>query len=409
MARTARGKRAARIFLALLLIAAVLGFVYGDELRRVYRVNHLFDADVIVENFRSMDTLFPTSPVAAGGTISHFERAPGPLPSHYVYRGKRKSVRQFLEETWTTGLITIADGKMVYEEYFLGNEVGSRTISWSVAKSVVSALIGIAIAEGHISGTGAAVTDYVPELEGTGYGNVTIEDVLTMSSGVRFDEDYGDFNSDINRMGRAIAFNTAIDEFVASLKPARPPGTYHHYVSMDTQVLAMVLREATGESLSSYMQSRLWQPLGAGASAFWLIDRNGMELAFGCLNATLRDYARFGQLYLQEGDWAGHQIVPADWVRRSVNPRAARLQPGPNPSSDSVLGYGYQWWIPGGDEDDYLAIGIYNQFIYVNPTRAVVIAKSSAYPRYNTDGVAKELETIAMFRSIAEQIANETR
>lgn len=397
--------------IAILLVLAVtlLAGVYGDDLRRVYRVNHLFDPDVIVANFRSMDNIFDARGVAASSMPLQFERHSRVLPEFYDFEDERRPLAQFLADTWTTGLVVLVDGKLAHQEYFLGNDSSSRTISWSVAKSVVSALVGIALGEGLIADVNEAVTTYVPSLAGSGYADATLEDVLTMSSGVRFDEDYGDFNSDINRMGRAVAFGTSIDDFVRSLKPERPPGTYHHYVSMDTQVLAMVLREATGESLSSYMRSRLWQRIGTEADAYWLVDRNGVELAFGCLNATLRDYARFGQLYLQGGTWEGEQIVPAEWVKKSVSPDAARLQPGPNPSSDSVLGYGYQWWIPGDDEDDFLALGIYNQFIYINPSRSVVIAKSSAYPYYNSDGVAKELETIAMFRAIARHLDRSDR
>jgi CubicO group peptidase (beta-lactamase class C family) len=138
-----------------------------------------------------------------------------------------------------------------------------------------------------------------------------------MSSGIRFNENYGEFLSDINRLGRAIAFDSSLDEFVASLKRERTPGTFHQYVSMDTQVLGMLLRETTGETIASYLESRIWKKLGMESDAYWLVDRNGMELAFGGLNAVLRDYARLGQLYLNEGEWEGQQIVPAAWVRAS--------------------------------------------------------------------------------------------
>ena len=248
------------------------------------------------------------------------------------------------------------------------------------------------------------VSDYAPSLRGTGYEGVSIKDVLQMSSGIRFNEDYGDFFSDINRMGRAIAFNTSLDEFVGSLRRERTPGTFHHYISTDTQVLGMVLRGATNETLASYLQSRIWQRIGMESDAYWMIDCNGMELAFGGLNATLRDYARFGQLYLNGGEWSGKQIVPLAWIRASITPDAPHLQPGDNPASSSVLGYGYQWWIPPQPDGDYLAIGIYNQFIYVHPGHKLVIAKSSAYPSYNLDGDEKELETIAIFRAIATHL-----
>ena len=333
-----------------------------------------------------------------------FERNLRDLPSTYVYKGQPKRISDFLAQTWTTGMVVLQDGAIVHENYYRGNTASSKVISWSVAKSFISALVGIAVDEGRIRDIHQPVTDYVPNLRGTGYDRVSIKDALQMSSGIRFNEDYASFGSDINRLGRAIALGDSLDEFVASLRRERMPGTFHHYVSMDTQVLGMVLRAATGETLASYLESRIWQKIGMESDAYWLIDRNGMELAFGGLNAVLRDYARVGQLYLNEGRWAGEQVVPWKWVRASVTPDAPHLQPG-NPNSSWVLGYGYQWWIPQQPDGDYLAIGVYNQFIYVYPEKGIVIAKSSAYPAYNADGQDKELETIAVFRAIARHLA----
>lgn len=392
---------ASLIAAALLLVVAAL---YRAEIQRVYKVINLFDRQNIVINFRSMEHLFPTKTVRRGDTVYEFERDPRELPTRYRFRDRTKSIADFLHETWTTGLVVIHGDRIVFEEYYRGNTPNSKTISWSLAKSFVSALIGIAVAEGRIENIRQPVTDYVPKLRGTGYDGVAIRDVLQMSSGVRFNEDYGDFFSDINRLGRAVAFSKPLDELVASLERERPPGTYNKYVSIDTQVLAMVLRAATGETLTKSLESRIWQPMGAEADAHWLIDSNGMELAFGGLNAVLRDYARFGLLYLHEGRWQGRQIVPADWVRASILPDAPHLQPGDNPLSNSVLGYGYQWWIPQQPDGDFLAIGIYNQFIYIYPRYNVVIAKSSAYPDYNHDGTDKELESIAVFRAIASEL-----
>ena len=387
-----------------IILSIVFSMVDQKELVRVYQVVRLFESAEIVNNFRSMDSMFDTAQVRRGPVTNQFERNLQDLPTTYVYKGQTRKTSDFLEETWTTGIVVLMDGTIVFERYYRDNTAASKTISWSVAKSFVSALVGIAVEEGHIRDIHQPVTDYVPTLRGTGYDGVSIKNVLQMSSGIGFNEDYGDFFSDINRMGRAIAFNTPLDDFVASLRRERPPGTFHHYVSTDTQVLGMVLRAATGETLASYLESRIWQKIGMESDAYWLIDRNGMELAFGGLNAVLRDYARFGQLYLNEGKWAGKQVVPAEWIRASVTPDAPHLQPG-NPNSSWVLGYGYQLWIPQQPDGDYLAIGVYNQFIYVYPKKGIVIAKSSAYPAYNVDGPDRELETIAVFRAIARQVA----
>ncbi|MEN6423228.1 MAG: serine hydrolase, partial [Smithella sp.] len=238
----------------------------------------------------------------------------------------------------------------------------------------------------------------------SGYNGVSIKNVLQMSSGVRFNEDYGDFNSDINRMGRYFALNMPLADFVASLKAERKPGTFHHYVSMDTQVLGMILRAATGKTLSEYTEEKLWKPLGMESDAYWLIDSSGMEAAFGGLNVTLRDYARFGRLYLKNGNWNGKQIIPEAWCKASVTPDAPHLMPGKRSNASWVLGYGYQWWIPENPDGDYLAFGIYGQAIYVYPRYNIVIAKTSAYSDYNKDGEDMEIESIEVFRTIARNL-----
>ncbi len=398
----ARLLKAGVVALVVLLVGAG---VFNRPIVRLYRVITLFEPHGVVENFRTMDRMFESRVIHRGGPPYVFERAPGNLPEIYSYNGSTRRVKEFLDATWTTGLIVIHDDKILFEEYYRGNTESSRCISWSMGKSFVSALVGIALEEGAIQDVGDPVTRYVPFLKGTGYDGVPIKHVLQMSSGIRFNEDYGDFFADINRMGRAFALNRSMDDFVASLENEREPGTRHHYVSMDTQVLGMVLREVLGRDLSSILEEKIWQTIGMESNASWIIDGNGMELAFGGLNAVLRDYARFGLLYLHEGRWNDRQVVPAHWVRASVTPDAPHLLPGKNPHSSSVLGYGYQWWIPEDPEGDFVAIGIYNQFIYVHPGYNVVIAKTSAYADYNVDGDEKELESIAMFRDIARHVS----
>lgn len=386
----------------LVLISAICGLLH-KKLIRVYQVITLFYPNRIVNNFRKMDAIFAAAPIHRPAVSHTFARQPTDLPKTYIYQGQNKDIATWFDESWTTGLVAIKDEAIIFEEYYRGNSETSKTISWSMSKSIVSALLGIAVAEGHIHSIQNPVTQYVHILKNTGYDEVAIKDVLQMSSGVRFDENYAAFFSDINRMGRTLAFDGAIDNFVCSLEREQTPGTYNHYVSMDTQVLAMVLRQATGESIQAYSESRLWQKIGMESDAYWLVDSQGIELAFGGLNAILRDYARFGLLYLQQGQWLDTQVVPAEWIKASVTPDAPHLQPGENVLSDSTFGYGYQWWIPPERADDFLAIGIYNQFIYVNPRHRVVIAQSAAYPDYERDGAEKSHEAIAVFRTIAAQ------
>ena len=390
----------------LVLVVLAAAGIYRKEIVRLYHVLHLFDADVIVDNFRSMEGIFDFHTVHRSGPVYRFPRIPKPLPETYTYKGKNRSVGEWIKWTDTTGLVVIHDGAVAFENYYKGNDAASRCISWSVGKSFVSALVGFALQEKKIEDLMDPVTRYVPFLKGSGYDGVPLKHVLQMSSGIGFNEDYGDFNSDINRMGRTFALATPMDDFVASLNNQRPPGTHHHYVSMDTQVLGMVLREAVGKSLSAYLEEKLWSRLGMESDAYWIVDSREMELAFGTLNVTLRDFARFGQFYLDQGKtFQGERLLSPAWIRASVTPDAPHLQPGAgNPGSDSPLGYGYQWWIPETPDGDYSAIGVYGQFIYVHPEHRTVIAKTSAYVDYNNTGDEMEFESLAVFRAIAENM-----
>ncbi len=389
-----------------LVIAALLvSLYYAPYAVRGYQMIHLYDEDRIVDNFLGMDRIFPVREVAASSRPGSFAEAPMALPKSFTYQGRELDLEQYLADNKSTGMLVLRDGAIVFEEYWLGHEREGRHISWSVAKSFVSALVGIAVAEGKIASIELPITDYLPLFGGTGYDGVPIRDILEMSSGVRFDEDYADFDSDINRFGRAIGFGGAMDQFARTLARERPPGTYHHYVSIDTQVLAMLLVAVTGETISELLQRQIWEPVGMAYPAYWLLDASGMEVALGGLNATLRDYARFGQLYLDGGRAGNRQIVPAGWVRDSTTARASHLVTGPgNPGSSSTWGYGYQWWIPDPDLGDFTAAGIYNQYIYVNPKQRVVIAKNSANRRFIAERQATKDEHIALFRAIANHV-----
>ncbi len=401
--RSRRLLRAVGVALGLLVAVALF---YRSELTQLYRVAHLFDPDVIVYNFQHMDELFPTHTVARGERVFEFGRVGGyQLPERFPYRDQIYDTEEFLERTVSTGLLVVKDDDIVYERYWRGHSPESRHIAWSVSKSVVSALFGIAVAEGHIADIMQPVTDYVPELEGSGYDGVPIKHVLQMSSGVRFDENYGDPGSDINRMGRVVALGSTLLEFSASLEREREPGTLQHYVSMDTQVLGTILVRATGQDLATYTSEKLWKPLGMELDAFWMVDDSGMEMAFGGLNAGLRDYARFGRLFLNRGEWNGRQVIPVAWVEASVTPDAPHLVPGPKPDTINALGYGYQWWLPADWRGDFVALGVYNQMIYVDPQHRMVIAKNSANPDFQRNNFESTSEMLALCRAIAVELA----
>ena len=276
---------------AVLVLLLGAGAVYSKNLTRLYISITLYDEDKIVDNFLSLYDSFNASTIPASHNPFRFPEQPGQLPEGFSVDGQTFDLRRFLADSGTTGILVIKDGVIRVEEYFQGNDVDRQHISWSMGKSVVSAMFGKAMEEGYIDSIEQTVTDYVPELKGTGYDSVRIKDVLQMSSGVRFNEDYGDFHSDINRFGRTIAFGTSLDEFTASLEREKTPGTYNHYVSIDTQVLGMILDRALPVSLSEYLNEKFWQPMGMEYPAYWLMDDFGMGTGIGwfeCHNARLR-------------------------------------------------------------------------------------------------------------------------
>lgn len=398
--RTRRLAVAVGVALIAVIAAAV---VKQQEIRRFWFISHLFEEANHVREFRSLDTIFPVRAIRRGGPVFTFARTPGSLPQTFAHDGRSYDVAAFLEEMDTTGLLVIKDDGVVFEQYYRGNTESTRWISWSMGKSLVSALVGIAIEQGHIDDVMDPVTKYARELKGSGYDGVALKHVLQMSSGVRWNEDYADRNSDINRLGRAFALGSPLNAFAATLVRELEPGTFNRYVSADTHVLGMLVTAATGRTLSSYLEENIWQRIGMEADAYWLLDDSGMEMAMGGLNATLRDYAKFGRLYLNGGAWEDEQVVPAEWVRASITPDAPHLEPGDNPASNTPFGYGYQWWIPTNPDGEFLAIGVFNQFIYVYPKERLVIAKTSAFRRYAQEK-GNEAVTIALFRAIASHL-----
>lgn len=265
-----------------------------------------------------------------------------------------------------------------------------------MAKSFLSALMGIVIEEGFVKSIDEQVTDYAPMLIGSAYDGATIKDVLQMSSGVVFDEDYLDFNSDINKMGRILALGGSMDEFAAGLTDRfAEPGTVWQYVSIDTHVIGMVIRGATGREIPDLMTDKIFSKMGFEADGVYLADGYGVAFVLGGLNMRTRDYARFGQMIANKGMWNGEQIVPREWIMASTVPSAQTQARYPQ--------YGYQWWInPGASVGEVNAQGIYGQYIFIDAQRNVVIAVNMADRLFEEDGVTEQ--NFDMFRAIAKSL-----
>ena len=395
------------IFVIIILLAGLA--IYSPNLIRLYKLSNLYNKDTIAHNFINMDKIFITSdPVAPSDEPYIFEEDLIELPETFTFEGKEKDLKEALDYFCTDGLIILHNDRILYENYWNGNDRYSKHISWSVAKSFLSALIGIALEEGLIDSIEDPATKYLPDFKGTGYEGVKIKNLLQMSSGVSFNEDYEDPDSDINKFGRATARGTPFRDFAKTLENEKEQGTYNHYVSIDTQVLAMILETVSEMPLREYLSKKIWSKIGMESDAYYITDKTGVDMALGGLNATLRDYAKFGYLYLNNGSWFGEQIVPEDWVKASHTPDAPHLMPNAGELSSNDWGYGYQWWVPGDPITDYTAHGVYNQFIYVDPESAIVIAKTSSNHRFRSEKEYTKDAHIAMFRSITKHIKKET-
>ncbi len=379
-----------RVVVLLAIILGGLAIWKREDITRLLAVNSLFSEEKIVNNFSHMDELFLNERLTLSGAPA------SPLPANPL---EMPDLSAWLKARAVTGLVVLKDGQLVHESYYLGTQDTDLRISWSVAKSFLSALMGVILEEGDIASIDDQVTQYAPSLKGSAYEGATIRNVLNMASGVRFNEDYLDFNSDINKMGRVLALGGSMDEFAASITVQdRAPGEAWQYVSIDTHVLGMVIRGATGRSIKELMVEKLLTPLGLEADPIYLTDGYGVAFVLGGLNLRTRDYARLGQLFLQNGMWNGAQLVPEAWVQAST------LNSAPNTPDD--VGYGFQWWLPAnGDEGEYFARGIYGQYIYINPTKGVVIAANAADRGFTQDGA--NLQNIAMFREIAAKVGGE--
>jgi CubicO group peptidase (beta-lactamase class C family) len=317
--------------------------------------------------FRAFDRL----PILAKAAPIDPSESPLPLPNGepLVIPG----IDEYMADQRTAGLVIIQDGKVRFERYGLGFDAAGRWTSFSVAKSFTSTLVGAAIQDGFIRSLDDTVSRYIPDLRGSAYDEVTIRQLLTMSSGVRWNEDYEDPDADVAR------FNNATPEpgmdatvsYMRTLPRAHPAGEVWHYNTGETNLIGVLVSSATGKPLAQYLQEKIWEPAGMEAAATWLLGKTGHEIAGCCLQAATRDFARFGLFVLANGNVGGRQIVPANWFAEAVRKQKEIGMPG--------RGYGFQWWTY--DDGAVSAQGIFGQGIFIDPARRLVIASHSNWPR----------------------------
>jgi len=352
--------------------------------------------------FHNMEELFPTRRIAPPAQAAPLREPAAPLAFTYSYKGKTKTLEDFAADTRTSGLLVLRGNRILHERYYMGAAPDSRFISFSVGKSFVSSLIGMALADGKIRSLDDRMVDYLPDLKGGAYEATTIKDVLEMSSGTAFEEEYADAKSGIGGFLALFDKNQGgLYDYSRQFKSVRAPGVKFNYASADTEILGALLTKATGQRPADYMTQKLWKPMGAEAEARWILDQPGdagREVAAGGLLIRLRDYARFGYLAAHDGVAIdGRQVLPKGWIAKATQPQRPQVQYGK--LGDGPLGYGYQWWLIPGPDRAFTGEGIYGQFLMVNPDLDLVVVKTSAWTGPWDDAMAEE--TFAMFAALS--------
>ena len=362
----------------IVLIAGILLLIFGKRLKRMYVSLNSFRDKNLAYTFQHTPEIQPVQRIKRGdGDIFCFEMGETmQLPEQFSFQGQTYSVEQFLTDTKTTALLVIQDDGIRYEKYYMGGSENTLFVSNSIGKSFVSALFGIALSEGAITSVDDPLGTYIPAFRGTALEDIPLKACLQMASGIDFDEE-----NDMNLFSLKTLLGIPAIRAIAKYGVQEKPFTRRRYQSINTEILGEVIVRATGKSLAAYMEEKLWTQIGVQHDAYWTLN-NEKELAMGGLSISLRDYARFARLYLHNGRYNGKQILPAQWIKDSLDASAPYAKPHANGIPYDALGYGYQWWIPAGSEQEFAAIGVYGQWIYGNPTNHTIIVKLSADPNF---------------------------
>jgi CubicO group peptidase (beta-lactamase class C family) len=364
------------------------------------RLAYLRELRCRVGAFSHYDSLFPSRTIAASKTPAPLDRAASERDIRYDYLGQSRTIDRYLDGNHVTGLLIAQGTTILVERYQYGRTDKHRLTSFSMAKTIIGVLIGIAVKEGAVRSIDDLAEVYAPGLKGTEYGRTPIKALLQMTSGIAFREVYSDFNSDVYTLARL----TIEQDPAGSLGAARhfntryaPPGHRFSYASTDSLVLGLVLAGATARTVSDYASEKLWGPLGAEADASWIIDATGQEVTFAYVNAVLRDWARLGLMLAHDGTWQGREIIPRDWLLAATSIGKdsplwhASMKPGAH-----APGYGYQVWLQLADRRTFALRGLRGQFVIVDPARKLVLVQTAL-----RDG--NEQELYALWSALAAQ------
>ncbi len=325
------------------------------------------------------------------------------LPALVEYAdGLRAPLDELLESSDSVAFLVIKDDEIRYERYFQGYDASSLSKAFSASKSVFSALFGMAVDDQLIRSTNQAVTDYIPELAGTGFEAVTIEDLLQMRSGAAYTDKLNPFGIHV-----VFTFTRDLERAILDLTTSGPAGGRFSYKSGNTALLGLVLSRALGrKSITDYAQERLWTPLGMESDGVWNLDHEGagLEKTWCCLAATARDFAKIGRLFLNGGRWGEEQRLSRSWVERSTTGAFLADDWPATPQTSGFSNYGYQWWLPEGSRGDFLASGKDGQFIYVAPARELLIVRLGWSRGEMRGSKMTDERWLRVFHSLADQV-----
>lgn len=336
----------------------------------------MLDGDVNALTFRHMDELFTTRKVARSGSVWPLPRRDQEMDFDYTVDGTTYAADEFPERNYTNALLIIKDGAIVVERYRNNADATSTFMGWSMTKSITSLLVGKAIEDGYVESIDDPVVKYLPELRDGAYRDVSIRQILEMRSGVDYEERYDFENPGIaatNHIDALVKNVTRFADAARNIESLHEPGAEFQYKTIDTAVLGWLIERVTGGSVAAYTSLTLWEPLGAEADGYYIMDGEpgmGREFSGAGFNATLRDWGRLGLMMLNEGLANGRAVISRAWVQQSTAPASEEGKYG---------GYGFQWWtLP--DSDAYMAVGLQGQFVFVDPGTRTVIAKMSYFP-----------------------------
>ncbi len=344
--------------------------------------------------FRSMESIpkVVVHTVEAGDTVYPLPPA-NPLDAGLDVDGYMAKQRH-------AGLIIVQNGQIRLEKYALGYSAAGRWTSFSVAKSFTSTLVGAAVKDGYIKSLDDKVTVYIPGLKGSAYDDVSVRQLLTMTSGVKWNEDYTDPKSDVAlfNLQKPVAGEDITVSYMKTLPREAPAGSKWVYKTGETNLIGVLVSSATGKTLSQYLSEKVWKPFGMEQDAVWMLGATGHEISGCCVSASLKDYARFGQFILDGGFAGGNAVLPADWLAAATTKQAGIDQPG--------RGYGYQWWT--NDDYSFAAQGIFGQGIFIDPKRKLVIASNGNWPTAtDPEGVGAARE--AFYKSVQAAVDKEAK